>query len=445
MSGAVPDSADTPLMRQYLEIKEAYPDCVVFFRLGDFYEMFFDDAVVVARALDLTLTSRDKGKENPIPMCGVPHHAAKHYLAKLVERGFKVAIAEQVEDPKVAKGIVKRQVVRVVTPGTIVDEEQLEPKAAHYLCALLVEGGACGLAHLDVTTGEFAATQLATKDLVDELARLEPREVLHAGLDDAELAKLRARVTTAWTELPSPGLYNAARAAAELETSLGRALPPLGPLAVRAALAVLKYAAETQPAGALPLTQLVPYTPSQFLTLDESTRANLELFATLIGGHKEGALFGILDETRTSMGGRLLRRWLAAPLVDVAQIRRRHDAVEWLVEHAALRAELRLELAEIYDLERLAGRSAWRRRAIWWRWRAASSICRRCARDWPNRSAAIARRRWRIPSCSSCLPATTACAATSPSGCAARSPTSRPRSGATAASCAADFLASSTS
>src|SRR5262245_26722989 len=207
MAGAVPDSADTPLMRQYLEVKDKYPDCIVFFRLGDFYEMFFDDAVVVARALDLTLTSRDKGKENPVPMCGVPHHAARHYLGKLVERGFKVAIAEQVEDPKFAKGIVKRQVTRVVTPGTIIDDEQLEPKAAHYLVALLCEGGACGLAHLDVTTGEFAAAQLPVADVVDELARLEPREVLHAGVDEPQLQKWRAVVKCAWAELPAPGLY----------------------------------------------------------------------------------------------------------------------------------------------------------------------------------------------------------------------------------------------
>src|SRR5690349_14518313 len=203
MSGAVPDSTDTPLMRQYLEIKEAHPDCVVFFRLGDFYEMFFDDAVVVARTLDLTLTSRDKGKENPIPMCGVPHHSAKLYLGKLVERGFKIAIAEQVEDPKLAKGIVKREVVRVVTPGTVIDDEQLEPKAAHYLVAILAEGGAAGLAHLDVTTGEFAATQLQARELLDELARLEPREVLHAGLDEPTLATLKARVRVAWAELPA--------------------------------------------------------------------------------------------------------------------------------------------------------------------------------------------------------------------------------------------------
>jgi DNA mismatch repair protein MutS len=230
-----------------------------------------------------------------------------------------------------------------------------------------------------VTTGEFAATQLPLRDLVDELARLEPREILHAGLDEGELAAVQARIKTAWAELPAPGLYNAARAETELVTATGRELPrlgpsgaaggaersetnakgalALGPLALRAAVGVVKYAAETQPAGALPLTQLVPYEPSQHLVLDEATRANLELFVTLIGGKKEGALFGVLDESKTSMGGRLLRRWLAAPLRDVALIRRRHDAVEWLVEHAALRAELRLALSEIYDLERLAGRA----------------------------------------------------------------------------------------
>lgn len=362
MSGAVPDSADTPLMRQYLEIKEAHPDCIVFFRLGDFYEMFFDDAVVVARTLDLTLTSRDKGKENPVPMCGVPHHAARQYLAKLVERGFKIAVAEQVEDPKLAKGIVRRQVTRIVTPGTLVDEEQLDPKAAHYLVGVLVEGGACGLAHLDVTTGEFAATEIPLEALVDELARLEPREVLHAGLDEALRRRLGARVATRFTELCAPGLYNAERARAELLRRTGRPVPDaaeggLGPLAARAAVAVVEYAAATQPTGTLPLTQLTPYTPSDQLLLDEATRANLELFCTLVGGRKEGALFGLLDESCTAMGGRMLRRWLAAPLRQVAQIRRRHDGVEWLVEHAAVRAELRLALAEIYDLERLMGRA----------------------------------------------------------------------------------------
>jgi DNA mismatch repair protein MutS len=344
-------------MRQYLEVKDRYPDCIVFFRLGDFYEMFFDDAVVVARALDLTLTSRDKGKENPIPMCGVPHHSSKHYLGKLVERGFKVAICEQVEDPKVAKGIVKREVVRVVTPGVILEEEQLDPKAAHYLVAVIVDGAGAGIAHLDVTTGEFAAAQLQASDLIDELARLEPREVLYAGIDPAAW---KTRVRAAWAELPADAPADAIRARRYLEEILGRALDlgeAMGPLAMRAGAGVVCYALATQPRGTLPLTRLRPYKPADYLVIDESTRANLELFHTLQGAKKQGSLLGILDETRTSMGGRLLRRWLAAPLVDVAQIRRRHDAVGWLVDHAALRGELSGELAEVYDLERLAGRA----------------------------------------------------------------------------------------
>jgi DNA mismatch repair protein MutS len=352
MAGAVPDSVDTPLMRQYLEVKDRHPDCVVFFRLGDFYEMFFDDAVVVARALDLTLTSRDKGKENPIPMCGVPHHASRHYLAKLVERGFKVAIVEQMEDPKSAKGIVKREVVRIVTPGTIIDDEQLDPKAANYLVAALVEEDRAGVAYLDVTTGEFAATELAALELVDELARLAPREILFDGFDPTPW---RSRLAAAWTAPPEVP----ADARAVLEEILGHPLEggELSPLALRAGAVAVSYARDTQPKGALPLTRLKPYRPADHLVLDESTRANLELFVTLQGGDRRGSLLAVLDETRTSMGGRLLRRWMAAPLTDVGNIRRRLDAVGWLVDHATTRSELRAELAEIYDLERLAGRA----------------------------------------------------------------------------------------
>jgi DNA mismatch repair protein MutS len=347
MAGAVPDSVDTPLMRQYLEVKDRYPECIVFFRLGDFYEMFFDDAVVVARALDLTLTSRDKGKENPIPMCGVPHHSSRHYLGKLVELGFRVAICEQVEDPKVARGIVKREVVRVVTPGVVLDEEHLEAKAPHYLVAAIADGASAGVAYLDVTTGEFAASELPLGELTDELARLAPREVLASGFD---VTRMKTRVRASFTEAP--------QITAESEAS-ARALSsgPFAPLALRAAATVLTYAQETQPRGKLPITSLKAYRAADHLILDESTRTNLEVFATIQGAKKTGSLLGVLDETRTSMGGRLLRRFMAAPLVDVARIRRRHDAVAWLVEHAALRAELRAELAEIYDLERLAGRA----------------------------------------------------------------------------------------
>ncbi len=339
-------------MRQYLDVKDRHPDCIVFFRLGDFYEMFFDDAVVVARALDLTLTTRDKGKENPIPMCGVPHHSSKHYLAKLVSGGFKVAVVEQMEDPKSARGIVKREVVRIVTPGTVIDDDLLDPKAPQYLAAALVVDDRAGVAYLDVTTGEFAATELSALELVDELARLSPREILHDGFDDAPL---RHRLATAWTVATMvPGDPRRF-----LEDALGRRLDgdELTPLGLRAGAVVLAYALQTQPKGALPLTRLRPYRPAEHLVLDESTRANLELFATLQGAHKRGSLLHVLDETCTSMGGRLFRRWMAAPLTEVEQIRRGVVAVGWLVEKAAVRAQLRVELAEIYDLERLAGRA----------------------------------------------------------------------------------------
>ena len=334
-------------MRQYLEVKDQYPDCIVFFRLGDFYEMFFDDAVVVARALDLTLTSRDKGKENPVPMCGVPHHAAHYYLAKLVALGFKVAICDQVEDPKVARGIVRREVVRVVTPGVVLDEDQLDPKAAHYLVSAVGQKDRVGIAALDVSTGEFTACEISTADLLDELARLEPRELIYRGIDDA---RVRSRISSAFTALPEDSAQKSALDGIEIDPGLS------AELALIAAREVVAYARATQPVGTLPVTKLLPYRQSEHLVLDESSRANLELFRTIIGAEKKGSLLEVIDQTRTSMGGRLLRLWLSAPLTDLGQIRRRLDAVEWLFERASVRTEIEAELAEIYDLERLTGR-----------------------------------------------------------------------------------------
>jgi DNA mismatch repair protein MutS len=335
-------------MRQYLDIKDAYPDAIVFFRLGDFYEMFFEDALTAARALDLTLTTRDKGRDDAVPMCGVPHHAGRGYVARLLELGHKVVICEQVEDPRLAKGIVKREVVRVVTPGVVLDEEVLDAKAARYLAALVADGTRRGLAYLDVSTGEFRATELASDAaLCDELCRVDPREVL---APENELAEARAALPrAAWSAPPEVegGLLRAA---------LGELPDGLGPLAARAAAQVVAYARATQPAGALPLSRLVVYRPEETLVLDETSKANLELVETLIGKRREGSLLGVLDETETAPGGRLLRRWLLFPLMDVARIRRRQDAVAFLVERATLRAELRARLSEIHDLERLAGR-----------------------------------------------------------------------------------------
>ncbi|HVK73931.1 MAG TPA: DNA mismatch repair protein MutS [Kofleriaceae bacterium] len=357
--------ADTPLMRQFLDIKDRHPDAIVFFRLGDFYEMFFEDAVLAAGLLDLTLTTRDKGKVDAIPMCGVPHHAARNYIARLTELGHKVVICEQTEDPKLAKGLVKREVVRIVTPGVVVDEESLDPRAARYLAAVAFpderatgKGPAVGLAYLDVTTGEFRATELATADAAaDELARVAPREVLAeaaALAEDGAAAPLR-RWKAAWSATAIP---DRATAAAELAAALADVPDAAAhPLAVRAAAAVLAYARATQPAGALPVARLALYDPAAAVVLDEAAIANLELTQTLIGGKRDGSLLAVLDETATSPGARLLRRWLLYPLTEVAAIRRRLDAVEWLLQRPDLRRELRAALRGVADLERLAGKA----------------------------------------------------------------------------------------
>jgi DNA mismatch repair protein MutS len=351
--------AETPLMRQYLEIKDQHPESVLFFRLGDFYEMFFEDAVLASRLLDLTLTTRDKGKEDAVPMCGVPHHAARGYVARLVELGHKVVICEQVEDPRQAKGIVRREVVRIVTPGVILDEEALEARAPRYLAAVVPEGAGFGLAYLDVTPGEFRATSLGdVVALGAELGRVDPRELLvgrEALTEGGALASLalleQGRLTLSHD--PPPDL---AAARELLARALAEDVQAWSPAIACAAAWVVSYARATQPGGALPLTRLQRYAQAETLVLDDACVQHLELLRTIVGGKREGSLLHLLDETRTAPGGRLLRRWLLFPLTDVTAIRRRQDAVELLVEQAALRAELRACLAEIYDLERLAGR-----------------------------------------------------------------------------------------
>jgi DNA mismatch repair protein MutS len=359
--------ADTPLMRQFLQVKAEHPDAILFFRLGDFYEMFFDDAVVAAETLDLTLTSRDKGRDDAVPMCGVPHHSARAYIAKLVEHGHKVVLCEQVEDPRLAKGLVKREVVRIITPGVMVDEEALDPARPRYLAAVvLAEAGnpSCGLAYLDVTTGEFRATELAGPDvLADELARVAPSEVLvgPGELDEGgALAGVQCRYPRATYGVRQR--VPVEEVAAILEAALGPAAAELPggqgawPLAVRAAAEVIAYARATQPGGQLPLSRLQLYRPEEAMVLDETAIANLELVSTLIGGQRAGSLLSVLDQTCTAPGGRLLRQWLLFPLTQVAPIRRRQDAVEYFVEHAALRAAVRAELKQVHDIERLAGR-----------------------------------------------------------------------------------------
>jgi DNA mismatch repair protein MutS len=353
-------------MRQYLDIKDQHPDAIVLFRLGDFYEMFFEDAVIGARLLDLALTTRDKGKDDAVPMCGVPHHAARVYIAKLTELGHNVVLCEQTEDPRLAKGLVKREVVRIVTPGVVLDDEVLDPKLPRYLAAVvpgprpaaggIPQGGSAGLAYLDATTGELCATELPLTAVLDELVRVAPREVLAASAllgDTGPLAAIRARYRVPWNAAAIP---DDAGARSELGALAPRDAADR-PLAVRAAAAAIAYARATQPTGALPVVRLQLYQPSDSVVLDEAAIANLELTETLIGKRKQGSLLEVIDDTATAPGGRLLRRWLLYPLVDVAQIRRRQDAVAWLVERTALCDAIRRALSRIADLERLAGKA----------------------------------------------------------------------------------------
>jgi DNA mismatch repair protein MutS len=351
-------------MRQYLDVKARYPDAIVFFRLGDFYEMFYEDAVYVSRALNLTLTTRDKGKEKDeaVPMCGVPHHAVRGYLAKLTELGHRVALCEQLEDPKVARGIVRRDVVRVVTPGVVLDEESLDPRAPSFVAAVAGDPRqGYGLAFLDVTTGHFRATEASTAEaLMDELARAEPRELVLAR-GDGELAALVRRAYPRLVQTPVTE-ESGWSAAATLAEALGRGfdgaeLETRAPVALAAAGRVLRYARSTQPGATLPLGRLEVFQRADYLVLDEQARGHLELTETLLDRKRAGSLLEVIDQTRSAMGGRLLRRWLLFPLVDVGAIRRRQDAVERLVLGHAARDAARKLLGEMADLERLVGRA----------------------------------------------------------------------------------------
>lgn len=359
--------AMTPMMRQYYEIKANHPDAILFFRLGDFYEMFLDDAVVASRILDITLTSRNKGAADEVPLCGVPFHSCQPYIAKLVQHGHRVAICEQVEDPKLAKGIVRREVVRVVTPGLVVDTDTLDPRRNNYLVALApVAPGRCGLACVDITTGEFRATESGSLiEIGTELAARDPAEVLLAEGEAGDLlikelgASLQGRLVKrvpAW-------VTESDRARHLLQTAF-----PNGTLeafgcqgltgALGAAGAVLHYLEETQK-GLLPhLQPLRTFQTHEFMVLDDFTRRNLELTGSLLDGGRQGSLLGVLDRTVTAMGARKLRHWIGHPLVELVAIRERHAAVGELVEKSLLRDDLGARLNGVHDLERLNARIA---------------------------------------------------------------------------------------
>ncbi len=359
-------SSPTPLMRQYLEIKADYQDAVLFFRLGDFYEMFMEDAVLASRVLGITLTSRNKNEEDSIPLCGIPYHSSQGYIAKLIAAGHKVAICEQVEDPKTAKGIVKREVVRVVTPGLVTDTETLEPKENNYLLAIAGEEGGYGIAHADITTGEFRVTQVEKLSQVEsELGSLRPREVL---LVDSQEGDRLANLLTAGLDglmcnrLPE-WICELDFAQEQLCTFFGvSGLQSFGcqdlPGAQQAASLVLFYLQKTQKDELRHIRPLQTYHTRHFMVLDDATRRNLELTATLQDGKKRGSLLGVLDRTVTAMGGRTLRHWIHYPLIDLQQILQRQDAVAELVEESLVRIELREALDGVYDLERLNSKIA---------------------------------------------------------------------------------------
>jgi DNA mismatch repair protein MutS len=349
----------TPLRKQYLDIKRRHADAILLFRIGDFYEAFDDDARLLARELDIVLTSKPMGRGQRVPLAGVPHHSLERHLATLISRGHRVAICEQLTDAPVrgessGRGLIERDVVRVVTPGTVLETGLLQSKVNNYLAAYVTDGRRSGVAFADVTTGDFQATELDAAAALAELQRIAPSELLVP----AGLAAQGAGLPGFITRRPDAG-FEPGRARRVLQQHFGaRTLAPFGlarsPLAAAAAAAIISYLAETQAGVAEQLTRLTSYNPESFMVLDGQAARSLEIFESAGGAP---SLLATLDETRTAMGGRMLRRWLRQPLLDLAEIARRQEHVAWFVARERDRAELSAALENVHDLERLAGRA----------------------------------------------------------------------------------------
>jgi DNA mismatch repair protein MutS len=358
----------TPAMKQYVEIKEKYPDCILFYRMGDFYEMFFEDALTAAPVLEITLTSRNKGKEDSVPLCGFPYHAASTYIAKLVEKGFKVAICEQVEDPKKAKGIVKREVIRVITPGLVLDEENLAAGENNYLSCLCLQKDILGLAFLDITTGEFQISEFTDRDsFLIAIAGLDFKEMILANSfpDKALIKTLEMQMPAGRINYLEDECFGLDQAQIILEQDfpadiLVKAEIAKHPAAMIAAGAILRYVDQTQKIRPQHINEIKWYSTQNHLILDDTARRNLEIFKTIQDNTKTGSLFSLINEALTPMGTRRLRWWLNYPLVDVEKIRERLASVAEIKESHILRSNLRKTMMRIYDLERLSGRVALR-------------------------------------------------------------------------------------
>lgn len=354
----------TPMMQKYLETKEQYKDCILFYRLGDFYEMFFDDAITVSRELEITLTGKSCGQEERAPMCGVPYHAVDGYLTRLVAKGYKVAICDQVEDPKQAKGLVKREVTRIVTPGTILDAQAIDETKNNYIMCIVYIADRYGVSVADITTGDYFVTELPDGGkLKDEIYRFMPSEIIcneafyMSGLD---LEDLKERFHMAVYSLESWYFDDTACREKLMEHFKVSSLAGLGlsdyDCGVLSAGALLQYLLETQKNDLSHMTRITPYTTGKYMMLDSSTRRNLELCETLREKQKRGSLLWVLDKTKTAMGARMLRKFIEQPLIEKQEILRRLDAVEELKQSAISREEIREYLSPVYDLERLITR-----------------------------------------------------------------------------------------
>ncbi len=358
----------TPMMQQYMETKKEYKDCILFYRLGDFYEMFFEDALVCSRELEITLTGKNCGMEERAPMCGIPYHAVDGYLNKLIGKGYKVAICEQVEDPKSVKGLVKREVIRIVTPGTNLNTQALDETKNNYLMGIVYTTNAYGVSAVDVTTGDYYVTEIDTeRKLLDEINRFMPSEIICndsfyvSGID---LEDLKNRLSISISAL-EPWYFDDALCIESLKEHFKTgSLDGLGlrdyTIGVIAAGAVMQYLRETQKNALVHLATLTPYATSRFMVLDSSTRRNLELTETLREKNKRGSLLWVLDKTKTAMGARMLRSFLEQPLIDREEIQRRLDAIEELNKNVITREELREYLNPVYDLERLISKISYK-------------------------------------------------------------------------------------
>ena len=351
----------TPMMQHYVQTKDANPDCILFYRLGDFYEMFFEDAEVVSKELELTLTGKSCGLDERAPMCGVPYHAAETYLTRLVQRGYKVAVCEQVEDPKEAKGMVKRAVTRIVTPGTNMDAMSLDETKNNYIMGIFFDGDKYGLAIADVTTADFFVTEVdSNRSCMDEINKYVPSEIVcneNFTISGIDLDDLRERMQISIAKLDAHYFDDRLSVAVLLEHFHTSRLSALGleefPMGSISAGALMKYLSEIQKSALEQFNHIQPYLNGNFMLLDSSTRRNLELVETLREKQKRGSLLWVLDKTKTAMGARMLRSDVEQPLTNATLIGDRLDAVDELLHHMIQREELREYLNPIYDLERL--------------------------------------------------------------------------------------------